>query len=190
LTGGTVGAERVVDLQLDVRAALYGPLVIVDRAPDFAPELHAQRERLQARLEQDRTDLAHLQLLAAQVQRRIDTSLQMLSTIAAALGEAPQLDLDDLTEELRGQRLERVALDILTEEHGVEAEVHYREWYELVRAHGYRISGRDPVATFLAQINRCKAVEAVGRRSGRYRLRPAERTREHTVAPRHLSRAA
>jgi len=38
---------------------------------------------------------------------------------------------------------------------------------------GYRILGRDPLATFLTQITRIEKVESVGRRSGLYRLRIA-----------------
>jgi hypothetical protein len=50
-------------------------------------------------------------------------------------------------------------------------EVHYREWFELLRSENVAIAGRDPLATFLAQVSRSDAVEAVGSRSGRYRLR-------------------
>ena len=38
---------------------------------------------------------------------------------------------------------------------------------------GFRVSGRDPLATFLTQITRIDNVESVGRRSGLYRLRIA-----------------
>jgi hypothetical protein len=40
----------------------------------------------------------------------------------------------------------------------------------LVVANGYRIGGKDPVATFLTQVARVESVERVGRRSGLYRL--------------------
>jgi hypothetical protein len=51
--------------------------------------------------------------------------------------------------------------------------VHYRDWYGLLRAAGYRVRGKDPLASFLAQISRATDVEPVGSRSGKYRLRAA-----------------
>jgi hypothetical protein len=38
----------------------------------------------------------------------------------------------------------------------------------VVRAH--RVGGRDPVATFLAQVHRCDDLERIGRRTGRFQL--------------------
>jgi hypothetical protein len=46
----------------------------------------------------------------------------------------------------------------------------YRDWYELLRSRGLVVSGKEPVNTFLAQINRSASVERVGRRTGRYRV--------------------
>lgn len=47
----------------------------------------------------------------------------------------------------------------------------YKQWYSLLLDAG-RVSGRDPVATFLAQVSRLEDVEHVGgRRSGIYQLR-------------------
>jgi hypothetical protein len=86
------------------------------------------------------------------------------------LGREPQLRLDEAHLRLRGRRLEEVALKVLTEERGPEAEVHYREWFELLRQKGFLVAGKEPVNTFLAQINRSGAIEKVGHRSGRYRL--------------------
>ena len=51
--------------------------------------------------------------------------------------------------------------------------MHYRVWFEALVESGYRVSGRDPLATFLTQITRIKNVQSVGRRSGLYRLRIA-----------------
>jgi hypothetical protein len=51
--------------------------------------------------------------------------------------------------------------------------VHYRAWFEALVESGYRISGRDPLATFLTQVTRIDRVQSVGRRSGLYRLRAA-----------------
>lgn len=38
---------------------------------------------------------------------------------------------------------------------------------------GYRVSGKDPLATFLTHVSRIDRVAPVGRRSGLYRLRLA-----------------
>jgi hypothetical protein len=54
-----------------------------------------------------------------------------------------------------------------------ETPIHYREWYDLLRAAGNHVMGKDPVATFLNQINRAPEVQALGGRSGLYVLRPA-----------------
>jgi hypothetical protein len=51
--------------------------------------------------------------------------------------------------------------------------IHYRAWFEALVESGYRVSGRDPLATFLTQVSRIDRVEKVGRRSGLYRLRVA-----------------
>ena len=51
--------------------------------------------------------------------------------------------------------------------------IHYREWFDLIRECGYQINGRDPLSTFLAQLNRSAAIESTGPRSGRYRLHAA-----------------
>lgn len=48
--------------------------------------------------------------------------------------------------------------------------IHYKEWYGLLLAAGHKVGGRDPVATFLAQVHRCDNVEHIGRRTGRFRL--------------------
>jgi hypothetical protein len=51
--------------------------------------------------------------------------------------------------------------------------VHYREWYDLLVRDGHRIAGKDPVATFLAELSRAPEVEKVGRRTGLYKLAAA-----------------
>jgi hypothetical protein len=66
--------------------------------------------------------------------------------------------------------LEQVAIDVLEAELGAGAEVHYREWFELLRSRGHLVAGKEPLNTFLSQINRSDAVERVGRRTGIYRL--------------------
>lgn len=114
-----------------------------------------------------------LRMLAERVDQQSAFDRQNLAELEGVLGDAAQLAIDDLDLRLRGQRLERVAIRILRESPRATADIHYREWFELIRAEGYQVSGRNPLGTFLSQLSRSEAVERVGRRSGRYRLRLA-----------------
>jgi hypothetical protein len=88
------------------------------------------------------------------------------------LGLAPQLSLD-AHGELRGQKLQEIAVELLRQEKGVGVEVHYKDWYGLLLEAGLVVGGKDPLATFLTQVGRAANVESVRPRSGLYRLRAA-----------------
>lgn len=135
--------------------------------------LLGERKSLIARIEQEREQLERLQSIVANLSDRLTHDERMLEDINSVLGKSPQLRLEDANVRLRGQRLEAVAIEVLTEERGAEVEVHYREWFELLRANGHLVAGKEPLNTFLAQINRSDAVERVGRRTGLYRLAQA-----------------
>ena len=90
--------------------------------------------------------------------------------MSGALGLSAQLRIEDLSPRLRGQRLQEVAVEVLRTIWGAERDIHYREWFDLVRSEGHRVGGKDPLATFLAQIHRAPDIESLGGRSGRYRL--------------------
>jgi hypothetical protein len=92
--------------------------------------------------------------------------------MAAALGLSSQLRIEDLSPRLRGQRLQEVAVQVLRSQWETDEPIHYREWFDLVQGEGHRVGGKDPLATFLAQVNRAPGVESLGGRSGRYRLVP------------------
>ena len=62
-------------------------------------------------------------------------------------------------------------MEVLRSEWDSHREIHYKEWFELVQAQGHRVGGKDPLATFLAQIHRAPGVERLGSRTGLYRLR-------------------
>jgi len=51
--------------------------------------------------------------------------------------------------------------------------IHYKEWFALLKAAGFRVNGKDPLASFLAHISRAPEVGAVGNRTGQYELRAA-----------------
>lgn len=132
-------------------------------------EAAALGEKIAAQSEQ----AERLRLLAERVEQQSALDRENLRELEGVLGEAAQLVIDDFDRLLRGQRLERVAIRVLRESKGGAAEIHYREWFELLRAEGYRVSGRNLLGTFLSQLNRSESVERVGRRTGRYRLRIA-----------------
>jgi hypothetical protein len=132
--------------------------------------LLAERQGLFGRIEQKREQLEGMRRIVEELEQSLVQDEHVLREIDEVLGREPQLRLDDAHVRLRGRRLEEVALEVLAEERGPDAEVHYREWFELLRQKGFLVAGKEPVNTFLAQINRSGAVEKIGRRSGRYRL--------------------
>jgi hypothetical protein len=97
----------------------------------------------------------------------------MLHELEGTLGLATQLQIEQLDRELGGKRLQEIAVAVLEREIRPGQAVHYRDWYALLCAAGYCARGKDPLASFLAQINRAEQVEPIGGRSGRYRLRAA-----------------
>lgn len=74
---------------------------------------------------------------------------------------------------LRGEKLARVAIEALAGS-GRDQPIHYRDWYQLLRNQGERVGGKDPLATFLTALSRSDRVEAVGARTGLYRLAETE----------------
>ena len=98
---------------------------------------------------------------------------RLIDRMDEMLGRAPQLSLESMHEELRGKKLQEIAVEVLRQRHGDEATVHYRDWFELLQDAGVRVAGKDPLASFLTQIARAPEVESVRPRSGLYRLRTA-----------------
>jgi hypothetical protein len=137
----------------------------------ISESLRGEYAQMLSRLEHSRDRAGRLRALADQAADQVAADERMLRSLAEVLGISPQSTIHDLGGALRGQRLRDVAVEILAEHFDPGSTVHYREWYELVRRENITVAGRDPLATFLAQISRSDAVEAVGRRSGRYRLR-------------------
>lgn len=132
-------------------------------------EAVALTRRIEAQAEQ----AERLRLLADRIDDQTQRERSLLEKLESALGRSVQLSIDDIDGRLRGQRLLDVAIKLLEEQVGRGQEVHYRDWFQLLQNHGYRVGGKDPLGTFLAQINRAEVVEKVGKRTGRYRLRAA-----------------
>jgi hypothetical protein len=135
--------------------------------------LAVERRRLFARLEQEREQLERLESIVASISERIQNDERMLSEINCVLGKSSQMRLDQADIRLRGRQLEEVAILVLTQDRGSDEQVHYREWFALLRSHGHLVAGKHPLNTFLAQINRSPAVEKIGGRTGLYRLAQA-----------------
>ncbi len=132
--------------------------------------LLGQRKTLLNRIEEEREQLEQLRTIADDLEGQISFDERLLVEIESGLGNVPQLRLEDSNVRLRGRRLEEIAIQVLAEERGANAEVHYKEWFDLLRARGHRVAGKEPVNTFLAQINRSGAVERIGKRTGRYKI--------------------
>jgi hypothetical protein len=95
---------------------------------------------------------------------------RLLREIEELMDLRPQLRLERLDRQIRGQRLQEVAVEVLRKRASDGRPVHYREWFSYLRAEGYEVGGRDPLATFLTQVSRAVGVERVGERRGLYRV--------------------
>jgi hypothetical protein len=137
---------------------------------DLSAQLLPEREALAQRVSNTSEQLERLRQIVAALDERLTHDEYLLAELDGLLGIAAQLRLESLDKRLRGQRLEEIAIAVLCEERGADTVVHYRDWFELLQARGHRVSGKNPLGTFLAQINRSPAVERMGRRTGRYRL--------------------
>lgn len=148
-------------------------VAVADRDLRLAEALTQEYRALQARVQQGRERAERLRELAEQAEEQATGDEKLLRDLAGVLGQSAQTSLDELNGRLRGQRLREVAVEVLREQHRAGEPIHYRAWFDLVRRQGYAIAGKDPLATFLAQISRADSVESVGRRSGLYLLRAA-----------------
>lgn len=133
-------------------------------------DLEQEYRALVAQVVEQRERADRLRLLADQLDENAGRDEHLLGELASLLGKDPQLRLEDLDSRVRGQRLREVAVEVLRREVGPGRPIHYKQWYGLLTAAGYRVAGRDPVATFLAQVHRAGEVERIGNRTGRYQL--------------------
>jgi hypothetical protein len=129
-----------------------------------------EREVVAARLGALSEQSRRLHALVDQVDADASETARLLRQMDEMLGIAPQLSLE-AHGELRGRKLQEIAVELLRQKRGAGAEVHYRDWYELLVGAGLVVGGKDPLATFLTQIGRASNVESVRPRSGLYRLR-------------------
>jgi hypothetical protein len=139
----------------------------------FVDAARVERDLLASRLAEARERVEHFEALLGDARRDVESLAASIRSIEEVASLAPQLAIFELSEELRGERLREVALDILERLSISGDPVHYRAWFQALVECGYRVSGRDPLAVFLTQITRIERVESLGRRSGLYRLRVA-----------------
>lgn len=144
-----------------------------DSTATLKEALLQEASALAQRIESQAEQAERLRALADRIDQQTDQDRSALNDLQGLLGEAAQLRIDDLDRRLGGQQLERVAIRLLKERPEAGIGIHYREWFDLVQEAGYQVSGQNPLGTFLAQLNRSSAVERMGRRTGRYRLRLA-----------------
>jgi hypothetical protein len=144
-----------------------------ENAPDIDLALVDEFRTLAARIAGQRERAAQLRALAEHAEAQAERDERMLTEIGAAVGLSAQTRIEDIDPRLRGQHLEEIAVRLLRRSREGDEPIHYREWFALLRRAGHHVGGKDPLATFLTQINRSPAVERVGQRSGLYRLRVA-----------------
>jgi hypothetical protein len=126
------------------------------------------------RLETSVTDLRkrseiHREMLES-IEEQLAQEERLLREVEELSDQRPQMRIERLDRQLRGRRLQEVAVELLRSERGSDEAIHYREWFALLRAHGFEVRGKDPVNTFLTGIGRAEGVEPIGQRTGLYRL--------------------
>lgn len=139
-------------------------------SPAVSEAVLAEYRLVRARIIEQRAQVDRLRALVERLEEQVERDERFLAELESACGLADQLRIEELDPVLRGEHLREVALQVLAEEVGPGHEIHYRDWFVLVQRAGHRIGGRDPLATFLAQVNRAEGVVPSGRRSGRYTL--------------------
>ncbi len=139
----------------------------------FVTAAEAEHGQLAARLAEAYERIEHFETLATQARSEAESLARLIRDLEEMLGIAPQIAMCEIDGELRGERLREVALAILRERAGDGTPIHYRDWFDALIEAGYRVVGRDPLASFLTQVSRIGRVEKIGRRSGLYRLRVA-----------------
>jgi hypothetical protein len=150
------------------RAPVAKPPIVLSR--EFKASAALERKKWIEHFEEARARADNHQQLADEAAREAERYAKTIRELGELLELEDQLSIVALSDQLRGERLREIASEVLWRHHSVDDIVHYKHWFELVVADGYRIGGKDPAATFLTQVARVESVERVGRRSGLYRL--------------------
>lgn len=143
-----------------------------------------------ANVAEQRDRAERLQGLAEDARAQAEAQEAALQDLGELVGIDPQLRLEQLDARLGGQRLQEIAVQVLSKRHPDGEPIHYKQWYALLREAGYSIGGKDPQATFLSSISRSPQVRSVGRRSGLYVIAGGKNDGDQGVAPSSNSAAA
>lgn len=133
--------------------------ILVRERSSLADQLAALEQRLQMH-----RDIVHELEVELAAQQRLLREIDELSD------RRPQLRIERLDKQLRGRRLQEVAVQLLRRRIEPDEAIHYRQWFGMLSAEGFEIAGRDPLNTFLTSVGRADGVVRVGRRSGLYKL--------------------
>jgi hypothetical protein len=130
-------------------------------------ELGRHRARLLTAREGLRKELADLDASL----RELDERTRLLDRLAGppadqatARGDGPRsAEAGDsvpgrAASRLRGPAIRRAAVEALLALAERPEALHYRDWYEAVRAAGFEVEGKDPLAVFLTQISRSPVI--------------------------------
>jgi hypothetical protein len=144
--------------------------VPITLSEEFKASAAAERTALLTRYAEARALSEHHAQLADVAAREAERYAKTIRELGELLGIEDQLSIVELSDQLRGERLREIATDVLWRHHRAGDIVHYKQWFDLVVADGYRVGGKNPAATFLTQVARVDSVERVGKRSGLYKL--------------------
>jgi hypothetical protein len=133
----------------------------------------SERDVVLGRIDELTEQTHRLRSLLDGVEADLNGAVRLLAQLEEMLGTARQMPFVDREGILRGQRIRAVAIQVLKRHRRKGNAVHYREWYDLLVRDGHRVAGKDPLATFLAELSRAPEVEKVGRRTGLYKLAAA-----------------
>jgi hypothetical protein len=135
-------------------------------------DLGRHRERLVAARDRLRAELAEIEASLRDLDER-DALLGRLAgpPLAAPAVAAPAPASPEATP-LRGPAIRRVAVEVLRGLPDRPQALHYRAWFDALRAAGYAVAGKDPLAVFLTQLGRSPVVRR-GTQSGVYELDPS-----------------
>ncbi|HEV7642084.1 MAG TPA: hypothetical protein VGO39_14555 [Gaiellaceae bacterium] len=145
-------------------------MTVEELSADFRESAAKECEALAARVLELRAEAEMLRARADEVESHASEYERLSRELAGIIGTAPQLKIELDDDVLRGRQIRDVAVRVLADEVGFGQPVHYTDWFEMLGRRGLRISGKDPLAAFLAQIIRSPRVERIGQRSGRYQL--------------------
>src|SRR3954447_20378222 len=143
------------------------PVAALQLADPAEMELAKEYLAIKSRISEARNRADRLRRLAEHVETQAAADEHILRELEGALGMRAQLQIEQLDQALSGRRVAEVAIAVAKRDLAPGQVIHYKEWFALLQAAGFRIAGKDPLASFLSNIGRSPGVEAVGNRSGR-----------------------